>query len=85
MRRRRTERKIEIEIQRDEKDLILRVSDNGIGMSEDRLKAVREDIPAGRKRQKIGLSNIGRRLYYLYGSSDGIRIESGRMRGQGLL
>ena len=74
--------KIEIEIQRDEKDLILRVSDNGIGMSEDRLKAVREEIYQPEERgKKIGLSNIGRRLYYLYGSSDGIRIESGENEG----
>lgn len=74
--------RIEIEIQRDEKDLILKVSDNGIGMSGERLRAVREEIYRPEERgKKIGLSNIGRRLYYLYGSNDGIRIESGENEG----
>lgn len=74
--------KIVIEILRERKNLILRVSDNGLGMNENRLKAVREEIYLPEERgKKIGLSNIGRRLYYLYGSNDGIRIESRENEG----
>lgn len=74
--------RIIIEIDRSGKDLIVKVTDNGLGMDEERLNIVREEIYNPEERgKKIGLSNIGRRLYYLYGSNDGIQIESRQNEG----
>lgn len=68
---------ITISIRVEDGDFVLRVKDDGLGMDEERLQYVREQIYRPEERGKrIGLSNIGRRLYYLYGSGDCIRIES---------
>jgi two-component system sensor histidine kinase YesM len=61
----------------DKEELILEVTDNGSGMSEERLKQVRailQDTNNGT--QHIGLNNVHRRLLLLYGESYGVRIES---------
>lgn len=60
----------------------LMVSDNGVGMSEARLRDISEERydPADRG-QRIGLSNIRARLYYLYGEDATIDIVSHENEG----
>lgn len=66
-----------ISITKESEDFIVKVEDNGLGMDEERLNDVKEGLYRPEERGKrIGLSNIGRRLYYLYGSSDCVKIES---------
>lgn len=73
---------ITISITKEAKDLIVKVKDDGLGMDEDRLIDVKNGLYRPDERGKrIGLSNIGRRLYYLYGSSDCIKIESEPNKG----
>lgn len=73
---------ITISITKEAKDLIVKVEDDGLGMDEDRLIDVKNELYRPDERGKrIGLSNIGRRLYYLYGSSDCIKIESEPNKG----
>lgn len=58
-------------------DLILSVSDNGIGMEPDKLLAVRkEEFEPEARGFRIGLANIRGRLYYLYGGDECLTIES---------
>lgn len=74
--------KIIISIVREAQDFIVKVEDNGLGMDEERLNYVRDELYRPLERGKrIGLSNIGRRLYYLYGSSDCVSIDSEVNRG----
>lgn len=69
--------KIVISLKKESEDLILKVEDNGLGMDEERLNYVRGELHRPEERGKrIGLYNIGRRLYYLYGRLDCIEIES---------
>ena len=69
--------RIVIRITEEAGELTVTVTDNGLGMDEERLTYVRKELLRPEERGKrIGLSNIGRRLFYLYGSTDGITIES---------
>lgn len=63
-------------------DIIVKVTDNGLGMDEEQLARVRNGLWGGEERgKKIGLSNIWQRLYYLYGSTDSLKIESEKNKG----
>ena len=69
--------KIEITISKVQQTIRIQVQDDGQGMDADRLEQVRNEIYTPEDRgKKIGLSNIRGRLYYLYGSSDCMRIDS---------
>ena len=69
--------KISISIDKTDLGIRLRVADNGAGMDETRLEQVRTAVKLPEERgNKIGLSNIRARLYYLYGSADGMTIQS---------
>lgn len=73
---------IDISIQKCGEDIVLRVMDNGAGMEEARLNQVRSESFCPEERGKrIGLSNIRGRLYYLYGSSNCMKIESDVRKG----
>lgn len=68
---------ITVTIKRTGGDIVVKVSDNGLGMDEKQLRTVKEGIYGPEERGKrIGLSNIRQRLYYLYGSTDVMQIES---------
>ncbi|MFV0527096.1 MAG: sensor histidine kinase [Lachnospiraceae bacterium] len=72
------EGKIWITLNKDEDDKILiQVEDNGMGMSPERLLQVRKaQYSMDERGRGIGLSNIRERLFYLYNTNDGLKIES---------
>ncbi|WP_337606122.1 ATP-binding protein [Claveliimonas sp.] len=74
--------KIVIHISKKEEEIIAKVEDNGMGMDEEQLRKVRRELYGEAERGKsIGLSNIRKRLEYLYGSTESIKIESEKGKG----
>lgn len=73
---------IEIIILKQQNSIVIKVQDDGQGMSEERLKQVREAHYRPEERGRgIGLSNIRERLFYLYRTYDCMKIESGLKKG----
>ena len=70
-------------IEQSGQDLIFLVRDNGRGISEEELEAVRERIsdPEGKPGKSIGLNNISRRIRNYYGEEYGLEISSEPMKG----
>ena len=69
--------------------MVFRVTDNGTGMSPERLSALRQcladgtDIPhapefPGHSGSGFGLRNVDQRIRLYYGQPEGLQIESGR-------
>ena len=76
--------RVTVSIQRDAAGkIVIRVSDNGNGMSDESIAAFRSRYAtrATDRGTHIGLSNIKRRLIYLFGNEDCISIESEIDRG----
>ncbi len=76
---------VSVRISLDEnRDLAISVSDDGIGIPEEALAALREsirkaqseDLTAPSSEKSIGLTNIARRLHLYYGEAGSIRISS---------
>lgn len=67
----------------EEKCFVLQIEDNGIGMSEERLKQVREGIQQKVPTEKdmYGLYNVNERIRLNFGEEYGISIESTYMEG----
>lgn len=57
-------------------DVILRISDDGIGMTEDRLKELIDSKHITSKGSGYGLKNINKRIKLLYGDNYGLSFES---------
>ena len=72
--------KILIEGEKAGKDLILRVRDNGQGMTAERLHEIQEAIRTG-ERAGFGLSAVAERLRLYYGEGYGMKIESEEGKG----
>lgn len=73
---------IDIHIYSIEETLILKVRDNGSGMSEEKLKEVRHHLEhSNESSNHIGLVNCHRRLQLLYGEAYGVTIESHLQQG----
>lgn len=74
---------IAIKVEREPEDtLIIRISDNGMGMSEEELSAVNESLLVyDRSTTSIGLTNIHHRIKLFYGDAYGIQIQSHRGEG----
>ena len=72
--------KILIEGEKDGKDLILRVTDNGQGMPAERLQEIQEAIRTG-ERAGFGLSAVAERLRLYYGDGYGMKIKSEEGKG----
>ena len=75
---------IDIDIYREENNLSIVVTDNGIGMDEKLIKKLNaqlqseySDTEIGQTSDSIGIKNVHDRLYYTYGSPYGITIQSG--------
>lgn len=75
--------KIIISVYKNERDnLVLSVEDDGGGMDAERLDEINNmKFNPEDRGKKIGLSNIRGRLYYLYGNSDCMKIESEMGKG----
>ncbi|QJD82360.1 ATP-binding protein [Cohnella herbarum] len=69
---------IHIKVVEDDEYAEVSISDNGVGIEEDKLKSI-FDIPAGNPDNGIGLLNTDRRLKQLYGQ--GLQIRSSADRG----
>ncbi|TBL68312.1 cache domain-containing sensor histidine kinase [Paenibacillus thalictri] len=63
--------------------LYIEVTDNGIGMSAERLQAINESLQdaSDRREHRIGLRNVHQRLSLTYGESYGLNISSEPDRG----
>jgi two-component system, sensor histidine kinase YesM len=63
--------------------LVIRVMDDGIGMSREKLAEIKENLNDFRKlnRSNIGLSNVNQRIKLLYGLDYGIKVESEENKG----
>ena len=71
--------KIEIYIDRQGEEIVVRVKDNGSGIDPEKLALLqmpRLSFSSVERGKNIGLSNIRGRLFFLYGQSDIMRIES---------
>ena len=66
--------------EKDGKDLILRVTDNGQGMPAERLQEIQEAIRTG-ERAGFGLSAVAERLRLYYGDGYGMKIKSEEGKG----
>ncbi len=73
---------IEISVEQIDVDIIVKVKDDGQGMNTEKLHQVQEEeyTPDDRGK-KVGLSNIRGRLYYLYGDTNCLKIESEPHKG----
>ncbi len=71
------EGQIEIIVENDDL-LVIRVIDDGIGMSREKLVEIRENLNDFHKlsRSNIGLNNVNQRIKLLYGTDYGIEVES---------
>jgi two-component system sensor histidine kinase YesM len=67
--------RISIEAVRRGGDLVLSVTDNGVGIQEERL-ALLLDGTAEDDSDKIGLKSVDKRIKILFGQSYGVRIQS---------
>ena len=72
--------KILIQGEKDGEDLILRVTDNGQGMTPERLAEIQNAIRTG-ERAGVGLSAVAERLRLYYGEGYGMKIESEEGKG----
>lgn len=72
--------KILIQGEKDGEDLILRVTDNGQGMTPERLAEIQNAIRTG-ERAGFGLSAVAERLRLYYGEGYGMKIESEEGKG----
>ncbi|MFN8456154.1 MAG: PocR ligand-binding domain-containing protein [Anaerolineae bacterium] len=75
---------VQVRVVRDDNNILLEVSDDGMGMAETWVTALNNRLfstPAGRKRPSLGLQNVIRRLEGEYGSKFNLRVESAPDRG----
>ena len=61
--------------------LLIRVTDNGRGMNQEELEALREKISGTDEIENIGMRNIQRRMELIYGQEQAMEIES--VQGEG--
>ena len=59
-----------------ENELILRITDNGIGMTEEQLARIFEKRETDRKRNSVGVLNVHERIRLYYGKEYGLTFES---------
>lgn len=63
-------------------DLLISVEDNGIGMSDEKIRELFSEDPGEKqKNRSIGIFNIHKRMQYLYGESYGVKIKSEPEKG----
>ena len=61
-----------------EDNLVVEIWDNGTGISPQKLEELRKNVTTldRKDKQHIGLANLSKRLYILYGQTDGLTVES---------
>ena len=68
------EGRIQVEVLQDGEDILFRVRDNGVGMSQEQVDAILEQDPEDRT--GIGIRNVNDRLRIYFGAPYGLRITS---------
>lgn len=72
---------ITIHIWRKDEELFLEVSDDGVGMSRERLESLRKELEAGIPGESYGMINVSSRLKLLYGKKAGLVLDSEEGKG----
>ncbi|RJG24928.1 sensor histidine kinase [Paenibacillus thiaminolyticus] len=74
----RTDNHIIIEVESGEKDLVIRIADNGKGIESERLQQIQKELKQStiQEHGSLGLKNVHDRLRILYGDEYGIKVES---------
>ncbi len=75
---------IQIGIRREKGDLVIQVTDNGIGFDAKQYQKEmeqKEQSGIGGAREKVGLKNVALRIRHIYGEQYGVKIESQKNRG----
>ncbi len=62
-------------------NLIMEVEDNGVGITEERLRRLKQELKEGTARESYGLVNVNNRIRLLYGQDSGVAIESEEGKG----
>lgn len=70
-----------IEIKTDEENLYFRVTDDGVGMSQEKIKELYEQCELNDTKQNIGLKNVYRRLLLCYGEESRLEISGQKNAG----
>lgn len=66
----------------EEKKLLMKIVDNGMGIKEERLLHIRKELDDVEKREEaIGLINVHKRIVLAYGKGYGLQIESEENKG----
>lgn len=65
---------IHVSVHQDGDDIVFRVEDNGVGMSEEQIQAIMERGP--KDRTGIGIKNVNDRLKIYFGKKYGLHITS---------
>ena len=73
--------KITVSVSKEGEKLRFTVADNGIGMTEEMLEELMNDINHGKGEKGYGLYNVNRRLKLFYGLTEGIEISSQYRKG----
>lgn len=70
----RKQGKVSVEVVSRGKDVVITVKDNGHGIPDEILQSLGEETPSN---DCIGLSNVNRRLQYMFGLGHGLKINTG--------
>lgn len=73
--------KLSICVEKENDDIIVKVTDNGIGMTEEKLNLINASINSVRLESESGLRNVQKRIKLYYGPEYGIEIESKHKEG----
>ncbi len=81
---------IEISAVMNNRVISIKISDNGAGIDEDKLRAINNSLQnntliVGAKNNGVGLTNVNRRIKMEFGEAYGIRLESGMNRGTNVI
>lgn len=77
LKNRKGNKKVIISVGIHEKNLLISVEDNGVGMSDDKIRELfAEDTGQKSQNRSIGILNIHKRMQYLYGEKYGVKIQS---------
>ena len=72
---------ITIRILHKEKDIFIRIEDNGSGVEEQRLKELTEELTAGNEKNESAIFNIHKRIQIMFGTSYGVCVENNETGG----
>ncbi len=71
-----------VSAKREDEKLVLIISDNGIGITEDEVELLNQNLQKNTIRSKhIGMANVYRRIQLLFGAEYGLHIESEKNKG----